>query len=452
MSHLTEALGELAKEYSVRSPAALLKLARKVGAPATLAECRAALATNVPAQTLAPAPRSEGRSAAEGPGSRLQADLMDFNQNADGSENNEHKYALQVSDVFTRKAYTEPLKGKSAVQVDSAMRKILREVPGQGRNAVVSTDQGGEFAGLDGVLGPHAAHREKQGVNDLAVVDRTMQTLKKDLEDKAQNYGTGWAHNLAEVTRNYNFRPNAAVHGSPDTAGDEGPQQFFILQDQSANFQHNRHLTLRRQAAVKKAGAYREPIENGGRSFKPNYGEVHQFRRFLRGGDVEDRRGGHALLKEVRAVSAASAEPLAHITFPPRQGKPRRKPAVGEAGERRTSVVGPEESEVRQPDVGGGSHVPPAPPEAPAVSAAAAGGAAAAAAFSAAQLRRQDAVSRRIMDYQPKVTEEERREKAAAKAAAAAAKEQAQRERIAKAAATEAEKQRKQLERMMKKR
>ena len=142
MSSLTEVLSELAKEYSVRSPAALLKLARKVGAPATLAECRAALATNVPAQTLAPAPRSEGRSAAEGPGSRLQADLMDFNQNADGSENNEHKYALQVSDVFTRKAYTDPLKGKSAVQVDSAMRKILREVPGQGRNAVVSTNQG----------------------------------------------------------------------------------------------------------------------------------------------------------------------------------------------------------------------------------------------------------------------------------------------------------------------
>ena len=109
---------------------------------------------------------------------------MDFSQNAHGHENDQHRYALQVSDVFTRKTYTEPLKGKSAIQVDSAMRKIRDEIPDHLDNAVVTTDKGGEFAGLDKVLPQDAVHREKQSVNDIAVVDRTMQTLKKDLEAK----------------------------------------------------------------------------------------------------------------------------------------------------------------------------------------------------------------------------------------------------------------------------
>ena len=433
-----EALTELAKEYSVRSPAKLYALSRKIGAPWTLAECREALTTSVPAQTLAPPPRSLGHSAAEGPGSRLQADLMDFNLNADGSHNDHHKYALQVSDVFTRKAYTEPLKAKNAAVVTEAMRKLLQKVPGHGQNAVVTTDAGGEFAGLDKVLPQGAAHREKQGVNDIAVVDRTMQTLKRDLEDKAQNYGTGWAHNLHEVTDNYNFRPNAAVHGSPDTAGDENAQHFFVLQDQSANFQHNRHLTLRRQGAIQQAGAYREPIHNGGRSFKPAYGDVHQFRRFMPGGgQVVDKRGNTALLKEVRAVGAASGEPKAHITFPKRTEKTRAR-----GGQERDSLPG---GEMPAPHVyplfqeggssGSGGPAPRvAPPER----------------FTSAQQKRQDEVSKHIMAYQPKVSEAERAARAGKKAAEEAAKQKQRDERLKAAAAKEAAKQRKQLERLMK--
>ena len=319
-----EALRELAKKYSIRSPQKLRQLGTKLGDNYTIKQCKQALETSVPAQTLAPPPRSEGKSAAENPGSRLQADLMDFSKNADGGANAQHKYALQVSDVFTRKTYTEPLKSKTATEVDAAMAKIRDEMPGHFNHAVITTDQGGEFANLDQVLPEGAAHREKQGVNDLVVVDRTMQALKKDLEDKAQTGGQGWAHNLEEVTKNYNFKPNTAVHGSPEDAGKETPQTFMIYQDQAANFQHNRHLTLRRQAAIQTSGAYREAVENGGRSFKPAYGKVHLFQRFMEGGGrVEDRSGNQAFLKNVRAVNSASGEPLAHIT--------ERRPAVGQA-------------------------------------------------------------------------------------------------------------------------
>ena len=42
-------LRRLAMEYGVRSAPKLLQLARKIGAPATLDECKTALSTNVAA-------------------------------------------------------------------------------------------------------------------------------------------------------------------------------------------------------------------------------------------------------------------------------------------------------------------------------------------------------------------------------------------------------------------
>jgi hypothetical protein len=454
MEHV-EALRRLAKEYSVRSPQKLKQVAEKIGAHFTLKECQQALQTSVPAQTLGPPPRSLGHSAAEGPGSRLQADLMDFSQNTHGHHNDQHRYALQVSDVFTRKAYTEPLKGKSSIQVDSAMRKIRDEMPSHFDNAVVTTDKGGEFAGLDKVLPAGAVHRYKEGVNDISVVDRTMQTLKKDLEDKAQTTGQGWAHNLKEATSNYNFRPNAAVHGSPETAGDENPQTFMLYQDQAANFMHNRALTMSRKSAIEAAGAYREPIDNGGRSFKPSYGDVHNFKKFgPGGGTVEGSRGSVASLKLVRPVTRGSEEPMAHITFQkraerqapgprhsqePPEPEPRTherpRPNVQEGGS--SSSNGPMQMEPPRPNVqeGGsvGSHEPMA------------------ARFTAAQLRRSDPLSAHIMNYAPKTTEQQRQEREARKAAAQALRDNARNQRIEKAAAKEVAKLRKQHETNMKK-
>ena len=58
----------------------------------------------------APRPRALGKSAAEGPNDRLQADLIDFSQNTRGKT----RYGLVVMDVFTREAAVEPLQNKNA--------------------------------------------------------------------------------------------------------------------------------------------------------------------------------------------------------------------------------------------------------------------------------------------------------------------------------------------------
>ena len=57
-----------------------------------------ALKADVGRQVQAPRPRALGKSAAEGPNDRLQADLIDFSQNTRGKT----RYGLVVMDVFTR--------------------------------------------------------------------------------------------------------------------------------------------------------------------------------------------------------------------------------------------------------------------------------------------------------------------------------------------------------------
>jgi hypothetical protein len=104
-----ELLRSLAANFEARSPAKLRAVARRQHVPATPADIRAALSTDVSRQVFAPKPRSLGRSAATAPGSNLQADLIDLSNNA-GAKFGEHKYALTVSDVFTRRAWTEPLR------------------------------------------------------------------------------------------------------------------------------------------------------------------------------------------------------------------------------------------------------------------------------------------------------------------------------------------------------
>ena len=67
----------------VRDARKLYQIAkREFPRPAVTANrARDALRGNVARQVLAPKPRSLGKSAAEGPNDRLQADLIDFSQN-----------------------------------------------------------------------------------------------------------------------------------------------------------------------------------------------------------------------------------------------------------------------------------------------------------------------------------------------------------------------------------
>ena len=219
-----------------------------------------ALKADVGRQVQAPRPRTLGKSAAEGPNDRLQADLIDFSQNTRGKT----KYGLVVMDVFTREAAVEPLQNKNAETVGRTTKRAARELTGDDGNFVVTTDLGNEFATLEREL-PEAVHRTKrpEDRNAIAVVDRGIQTLKKDLATRVARKGGQWSDHFEWAAGAYNARPHETAHGAPEDVEKQPATEFRVLQDNADKFQHNKDLTNRRIKAVEDAGAFRRRTRRG---------------------------------------------------------------------------------------------------------------------------------------------------------------------------------------------
>ena len=235
-----------------KGPRKLYQLARQRDLDVTQAMAFEALKADVGRQVQAPRPRALGKSAAEGPNDRLQADLIDFSQNTWGKT----KYGLVVMDVFTREAAVEPLQNKNAETVGRATKRAARELTGDDGNFVVTTDLGNKFATLDREL-PEAVHRTKrpEDRNAIAVVDRGIQTLKKDLATRVARKGGQWSDHFERAAGAYNARPHKTVHGAPEDV-EKQP-------DNADKFQHNKDLTNRRIKAVEDAPSERRRTRRG---------------------------------------------------------------------------------------------------------------------------------------------------------------------------------------------
>ena len=80
------------------------------------------------------------------------------------------------------------------------LKPMLENITEGERNFTLSTDGGAEFTRLD--LPAQAVHRLKAGKQDLAVIDRGIQTLKRGLAGKAAKTNKEWDENRPGVQRN----------------------------------------------------------------------------------------------------------------------------------------------------------------------------------------------------------------------------------------------------------
>ncbi|CAE7549849.1 unnamed protein product, partial [Symbiodinium pilosum] len=173
----------LASDFNVRDARKLYQIAKRKfpDQPAvTVNRARDALRGDVARQVLASKPRSgkeHGRGAQRPPASRLD----DFSQNTRSAK----KYGLVVTDVFTREAVTRALPNKNAETVARAAAEAIPDLVQDEGNYVVTTDEGNEFRTLEANL--------PQGVDrNATAVDRTIQTLKKDLAGEVARRGGKW--------------------------------------------------------------------------------------------------------------------------------------------------------------------------------------------------------------------------------------------------------------------
>ena len=268
-------------------------------------------------QLFAPVRPSAGKSAAEGPDSRFQADLIDLKNDPSQA----HKNILVLVNVFSRELYARACKSKDPAVVAAALKAILDELPA--RPQFISTDAGEEFKGPVDTLLQHRdiVHRTRPvgDVNALSVVDRAIQNLKQRLARSLAKAGGGeWREKLKDAVEAYNETYHSAVHDAPGDVRGSPVVTFMNMQDNAEKLDHNQRLLERRTRVLEEAGAFRRPVPGAltkfKRSFHATYGEA-QAVKAIKGSEVEGADGQKVDIKRVLPVDRDSSTVTAHFAL-----------------------------------------------------------------------------------------------------------------------------------------
>jgi hypothetical protein len=140
-------------------------------------------------------------------------DLLDYQKYS--SKNNNYKYILLVCDIFSRKAYAEPIKNKSSKDVDAAFEKVLKEA---GNPQLIISDNGSEFMSqsFQNILKQNKIFHQPVEIGyhpALGIIDRLSRTIKERLEKHFTNTSTvKWIDFLPKLMTAYNNTPHKSLN------------------------------------------------------------------------------------------------------------------------------------------------------------------------------------------------------------------------------------------------
>ena len=118
--------------------------ARRNGEDITTLEAQQFVSQQASGQVFQGRLPSNGKVTASREDVRFQADLLDFSKRASSKRDGAAKYALTVTDLFTKEVWVEPMMGKTDAETKDAMRKIIASNGGVAPKEV-SVDLGREF-------------------------------------------------------------------------------------------------------------------------------------------------------------------------------------------------------------------------------------------------------------------------------------------------------------------
>ena len=307
-----EALKDLNEQLGNPSTAKLYAAAKKKGIPVTRTQVNELVKGQSARQVFAKPMPEKGSQAAISKGDRWQADLIDFKQfKASNNENN--KYALVVTDVFTRKTASAPLKTKAQEEVLAAFRSLVPKLGG--KPSRLDTDGGEEFSGgfreaVEG-MGIAVQTRSPSDTNFLAVNDRAIQTVKESMSRAMAKSGTTkWVDKLGKSTDAHNKTPHSSLmNESPEDADKQPVVQFRLMQDNARKLRQNAAQLKRRQDSLESNGAFRVrlPKQTFARGAQVKWGnEVHNVAS-IKLGQVVDTAGKTYQISKVLPVAKGSA-------------------------------------------------------------------------------------------------------------------------------------------------
>ena len=276
----------------------------------TLKEAREFVKAQPAAQVFAPVPRSTGKVTSPALNHVWQADLIDYSAKNPDS-NNGFRFALVVIDVFSRKAFSEPLKTKTPEEVLAAYKVILGRAGASPKR--LSTDGGREFKGTfeEFLESQNTAHLIKEQINHLAVVDATIKTLKdimkKDLTDSRSE---NWTKALSSASQaiNTNSHP-ALMNSAPNDVKGSTLLQYALEKKAGEDMIVNNTVHTERLRKLREAGEFRIvlPRSTWVRAGQPRYGDKVYKVDHISGPTVVATDGTQVPIRDALPVPAGSS-------------------------------------------------------------------------------------------------------------------------------------------------
>ena len=164
--------------------------------------------------------------------------------------NKGYRYLLACVDVFTRKAYVEPMQNKNTVAAREAFQSIIARAKAQPRSILIDNDAG--FLSTDGSTGEtFSKYLEGKQIamstnalkdhHAMAIIDNFAKRIKSVMNKMILRHNVAtWYHKIQKIVDIYNSTDNSAIMDvKPEEVADDGEVQEEIV---DLNIQKNKRI------------------------------------------------------------------------------------------------------------------------------------------------------------------------------------------------------------------
>jgi hypothetical protein len=187
------------------------------------------------------------------PNELFQIDLLDYQKYS--STNKGFKWILICIDVFTRKAYAEPVKSKTSNLTKNAFKRIID----QAKSKVIFHDEGNEWKGefLQYVNEQNIINIDNNNKNHhaLGIIDRFSKTLKNIIAKyMTHNNNTKWVDILPNIIKSYNDSPHSTIFDYTPNSIEKDENKLIKVSTLNAEKQISNNKIIRKKIDNIKVG------------------------------------------------------------------------------------------------------------------------------------------------------------------------------------------------------
>jgi hypothetical protein len=242
----------LYKENNYPNEKNFYQILKDNGIISTHAEVKAFLKSRTTHQLHRPVKRNrklEKYIVAQAPLDTYQVDLLDYQKYSRQNEGN--RYILLAVDIFTRKAFAEPLTSKTPQETARKMNAILEH----GTPNVIFSDNGNEWKGAYAELlkerNINQIFNELGDHQSLGIIDRLSRTIKEVIARHfTETEEVNWTRALTSIINSYNNSPHSALENIKPAQATQRENKLKIGTINYLKQEHNNEIDKKQSLRV----------------------------------------------------------------------------------------------------------------------------------------------------------------------------------------------------------